>query len=347
MKVRRIDYSADEMIAGVAGQLDPVDFGVYWMICTLIYSRGGPIADDAHWIAGIFRKTNPRTVRAAIDRLVSGGKVQRLGSELMVNRCRVEVERASSRVRTWTENGSKGGRPRKENKDIGEPEGSSKEIRASNHQPSTTKEEGESSLRSDSLVAAGAATDDPDPGNPPDNVAEGETTLPLPVAAEQRDEVREAVELYNAMATRAGLPGVQKLTDARRAGLRRRLKDVGGIEGWKTALQKVEASSHCRGGNDRGWRADLDFLLQESKFVLLMEGRYDDRSPLSPGVGTGCHSPAGRRGGLMEANLMAKASLERERAGERTGGGAAERPGEGDAPWSRGPPAGFDDYDKF
>lgn len=83
MKVRRIDYSADEMIAGVAGQLDPEEFGVYWMVCTLIYSRGGPIPNDPVWIAGVFRKTNPRTVRAVLDRLTRNGKLHLTGAGLL------------------------------------------------------------------------------------------------------------------------------------------------------------------------------------------------------------------------------------------------------------------------
>lgn len=152
-KVRRIDYSADEMIAGVAGQLDPVDFGIYWMICTLIYSRGGPIADDHIWISGLFKKTHPRTTRAAIERLVASGKIERSGAELMVNRCRSELERASNRTRTWAENGAKGGRPLNKNNNIDKPKGFSSENRASNHQLSTINNK-DSSLRSESSYHA-------------------------------------------------------------------------------------------------------------------------------------------------------------------------------------------------
>ncbi len=137
MKIRRIDYSPDEMIAGIAGQLDPLDFGVYWMICTLIYSRGGPIQDDAHWIAGVFKKTNPRTVNAAITRLIDSGKLQRNGAELMVNRCRTELERAVNRTSKWVENGLKGGRPSNKNNNITKPSGYEEKNLSSNHQPST------------------------------------------------------------------------------------------------------------------------------------------------------------------------------------------------------------------
>lgn len=141
MKVRRIDFSADEFIAGITGKLTVADLGVYWLVCSLIYSHGGPIDDDEKWIAAIFRDTNPRTVRAAIERLILMSKIQRMGGELMVNRCRKELERASNRVRTWTENGLKGGRPSSKINEIAEPNGLSENNRASNHQLSTINEQ--------------------------------------------------------------------------------------------------------------------------------------------------------------------------------------------------------------
>lgn len=113
MKVRRIDYSAGDMLSDIAGEVTPAEFGVYWMICTLIYRRREAIADDEQWLADKFRrsKTDPRTVRAAIEQLVRLGKVERTDGKLMVKRCRDEIEKASKRIQTWTENGMNGGRP--------------------------------------------------------------------------------------------------------------------------------------------------------------------------------------------------------------------------------------------
>lgn len=142
-KIRKIDFYPDEFVAGVAAKLDPVEAGVYWMVCSLIYSHGGPIDDDPKWLAGLFRQTNPRTVRAALERLIAAGKIQRIGAELMVNRCRIELERTSKRIRTASENGAKGGRPTKrfeENQGVAKPNPFSdkkltKQLPTSNHQP--------------------------------------------------------------------------------------------------------------------------------------------------------------------------------------------------------------------
>jgi len=103
------------------------------------------------------------------------------------------------------------------------------------------------------------------------------------------DVEQSAFDAYNAMAARVGIPLAQKFDQTRRAKLRQRLKDCGGLSGWVDALEKLSKSSHCTGSNDRGWRADFDFLLQNQSFTRLMEGRYDDRKPQQPS-----HQPKSR-----------------------------------------------------
>ena len=90
------------------------------------------------------------------------------------------------------------------------------------------------------------------------------------------DDAAMAVRLWNDLAARIGHPTVQLLTKARRKSLGKRLAECGGLEGWRVALSKVEASAFLRGDNDRGWRADFDFMLQAKSFTRLMEGSYDD-----------------------------------------------------------------------
>ena len=85
-----------------------------------------------------------------------------------------------------------------------------------------------------------------------------------------------AVDAFNAMAERCGLPAVQRLTDTRRAKLRKRLAECGGVDAWRNiVIPKLESATWMHGDNDRGWKADFDFLLQEKSFTKLMEGAYD------------------------------------------------------------------------
>jgi len=91
---------------------------------------------------------------------------------------------------------------------------------------------------------------------------------------EYKPQLSEAVDLYNITAENIGLSKIAKLTDSRKTKLNARLNDCGGIEGWKTALDKLSQSEFLRGNNDRGWKASFDFILTESKFTKLMEDGY-------------------------------------------------------------------------
>src|SRR5690606_31060409 len=108
-----------------------------------------------------------------------------------------------------------------------------------------------------------------------------------------------------------------RLTEERRAKLRQRLADAGGLDGWRAALDKLARSPHCTGQNDRGWRADLDFLLQKSSFLRLLEGRYDPRRP--------CGAPdAGGVAGPPPPSIV-EAALEAALAAGETGTAIALR----------------------
>lgn len=85
--------------------------------------------------------------------------------------------------------------------------------------------------------------------------------------------VQEAFDGWNAMAVRRRLPIAKSLTASRRKHIKARLAEDG-IAGWREALSAVEASPLCLGDNDRGWRADLDFVCQPKSFAKLREGSY-------------------------------------------------------------------------
>jgi len=89
-----------------------------------------------------------------------------------------------------------------------------------------------------------------------------------------------AIDMFNAVAERAGLSKVQKLTAARMNLLKARLKDCGGIDGWHVAMAEIENSTFLTGVNDRGWKATFDFVVRESSFAKLMEGQYRRNRPM-------------------------------------------------------------------
>lgn len=81
------------------------------------------------------------------------------------------------------------------------------------------------------------------------------------------------------MAAEVGLPEAQGLIRKRRLALKARLRDCGGIAGWRIAMDRVRASPFLCGENERGWRASLDFLLKPDNIAKLMEGTYDPAPP--------------------------------------------------------------------
>lgn len=84
----------------------------------------------------------------------------------------------------------------------------------------------------------------------------------------------EIIDAWNSMAKRAGLPEIKMLNPKRAASLKSRIKECPDVETWSTALQNIERSKFLRGENDRGWKANFDFLLQPSSFTKLIEGSY-------------------------------------------------------------------------
>jgi len=110
----------------------------------------------------------------------------------------------------------------------------------------------------------------------PNKEREEERDLGTSVPASPSDlDALRAFELYNETAQRAGLATASKLTPQRKRGILARLREHGGTEGWKKALAIIERTPFLLGENERGWRADLDFLLQPTSFTRVVEGSYE------------------------------------------------------------------------
>jgi len=94
-------------------------------------------------------------------------------------------------------------------------------------------------------------------------------------ATKINDDIAQAVDAWNQLAKDEGLAIVQKMSAIRKAKLKSRLKDCGGLEGWNIALDKIRGSPGLLGRVGEPWKADFDFLIQEQSFIKLMEGKYD------------------------------------------------------------------------
>ncbi len=132
MKIRRVDFYPDDWLAGTAG-MPGRDKSVYWDICALIYSRGGPIPDDEKWLSRVCGY-HWREFRQIRSRLLDSGKIVSESGHVSVKRCSEELQRSVKRVSQSVQNGRKGGRKSYLNNKLDEPGGIGSE-KAINQQP--------------------------------------------------------------------------------------------------------------------------------------------------------------------------------------------------------------------
>lgn len=95
---------------------------------------------------------------------------------------------------------------------------------------------------------------------------------------EKEDKRKEIVEIYNASCT--NLPAVQKVTDKRNKQIDEFIKNFT-IEQFKEICCIANNSDFLTGKNDRGWKADFDFVLRIDKATKILEGKYNNAKPSS------------------------------------------------------------------
>jgi DNA-binding MarR family transcriptional regulator len=72
------------------------------------------------------------------------------------------------------------------------------------------------------------------------------------------------------------LPKCTRLTVKRSKGISNILKKYS-YDDILTVFEKLEESDFCTNRGGKGWRADIDFILREDKFVSVLEGKYDNQ----------------------------------------------------------------------
>lgn len=104
IKVRRIDFSPDEWIAGTLGMTIEEE-GLYIRIIARIYSRGEALPSDPVELAHLCG-VRPQMMRRLLPKLLP--KFDETPGKLRSNRCETELKLARNRVETARLNGAKG-----------------------------------------------------------------------------------------------------------------------------------------------------------------------------------------------------------------------------------------------
>lgn len=89
---------------------------------------------------------------------------------------------------------------------------------------------------------------------------------------EKRIEENRIVEIYNEKCTK--LPQCLKITEKRAKAIKEFLKQYN-QEQFEQVCIKANECNFLIGQNDRGWKADIDFLLRVDKATSILEGKYN------------------------------------------------------------------------
>lgn len=88
-----------------------------------------------------------------------------------------------------------------------------------------------------------------------------------------KEKVQKFVDDFNFLCV--SLPKCIRITDKRRKSIISILKKYTDEE-ITEVFKKLEASDFCTGRSGK-WRADIDFILREDKFINVLEGKYDNK----------------------------------------------------------------------
>ena len=99
------------------------------------------------------------------------------------------------------------------------------------------------------------------------------------------DLIQSIVDEYNMICV--SFPRVTKLSDSRKKAIKARLKQYT-RDDFTTMFEKAEASNFLKGGNNRNWCADFDWMIKDANMAKILDGNYDkDKPSVSGGKASG------------------------------------------------------------
>lgn len=86
--------------------------------------------------------------------------------------------------------------------------------------------------------------------------------------------VDEIVNLYHEICK--SYPRLRGVSENRRKAITARCK-IYSIDDFRIVFQNAENSRFLKGGNDRNWSANFDWMMKDTNFVKILEGRYNGK----------------------------------------------------------------------
>lgn len=105
--------------------------------------------------------------------------------------------------------------------------------------------------------------------------------VPVPVSVPVSDkdkgiDYQLIADMYND--TCVSFPKLTRLSDKRKKAIKARLKQYS-VEDIKRAFEMAEESDFLKGGNNRDWSANFDWLMKDSNLAKVLDGNYKNKSP--------------------------------------------------------------------
>ena len=88
-------------------------------------------------------------------------------------------------------------------------------------------------------------------------------------------------DIYNEICV--SLPKLTVLSDKRKQAIKARLNKYT-VDQIKEVFVKAEASEFLKGGNDRNWIANFDWLMKDANIAKVLDGNYDNKTSYASGA---------------------------------------------------------------
>lgn len=73
-------------------------------------------------------------------------------------------------------------------------------------------------------------------------------------------------------------PKVRSISEARERAIKARMKRYN-LDDFRMLFEKAEASNFLKGGNDKDWSANFDWLIKDRNMAKVLDGNFDNKSP--------------------------------------------------------------------
>ena len=88
-------------------------------------------------------------------------------------------------------------------------------------------------------------------------------------------DYQQIVDMFNALCP--SFPSVKSLSDARKKAIKARFNTYA-IDDFEELFKKAESSAFLKGGNDRNWTANFDWLIKDANMAKVLDGNYDNKN---------------------------------------------------------------------